>query len=278
MNGKCPNCTHSPKKGGSTTICDGCRAEVHLLCVGLSSDDVRVTRNKSRSIRILCNNCNQLMGELGEFKNILTSLKDDFNKKFASLEEKLVVSNQSDIGGLKKAIENLQKDIKDIKDNKVTCESENNMFEEVVQEITEREKRKRNLVLFGPTEQHQVAAEERILADKALIADILNTANIPTQNVNLKPIRLGKYTPGKNRPIKINLESEDHVHLVIKKARELKNMDRFKHISISLDRTPKQIDDYRNVKKIFDERKNNGETNIKIKYINGYPRIIHLNA
>ena len=147
-----------------------------------------------------------------------------------------------------------------------------------MQEITEREKRKRNLVLFGPIEQHQVAAEERMLADKALVTDILNSANIPAQHVNLKPIRLGRYSLGKNRPIKVSLESEDHVRMIIKKARELKNMDRFKHISISLDRTPKQIDDYRNVKKIFEERKNNGETDIKIKFINGCPKIIHLNA
>lgn len=218
------------------------------------------------------------MGQLGEFKNLLTSLKDDIDKKFSSLEEKLVSSNQSDVRELKKAIDSLQKDLNDLKDNKEIRNSDNNMFDDVVQEITERETRKRNLVLFGPTEQHQVTTEERMLADKALIADILNTADTPTQNLNLKPIRLGRYSPGKNRPIKVTLESEDQVHMIIKKARELKNVDRFKHISISVDRTPKQIEDYRNVKKAFDERKNNGETNIKIKYINGYPRIIHLNA
>ena len=82
MNGNCPNCIHNPRKGGSTTPCDGCKVEVHLSCVGLSSEDIRITRNKSRSIKILCNNCNLFMGQLGEFKNLLTSLKDDFNKKF----------------------------------------------------------------------------------------------------------------------------------------------------------------------------------------------------
>lgn len=278
MNGKCPNCTHSSKQGGSTTPCDGCKAEVHLTCVGLSSDDIRVTRNKSKSIKILCNICNTFMGELGEFKSLLTSMREDFKKQFSSLEDKVCKSNQTDIGELKKAIENLQKDFNDLKGNKSNCNTENmNTFEDIVQEITERDKRKCNLILFGVSEQ-QGTSEDRMLADKTLVTDVLNTVNITPYEANLKPIRLGKYTPEKTRPIKVTLESENQVLIVIKKARELRNMDRYKLISFSLDRTPKQIEYYREVRKSLDERKRNGETDIRIKYVNGIPKIVRLNA
>ncbi|KAJ8944299.1 hypothetical protein NQ318_021228 [Aromia moschata] len=52
-------------------------------------------------------------------------------------------------------------------------------------------------------------------------------------------------------PIKITIEDEQTVHNVLRRAKQLKDSS-FGHISISYDRTPKQIEYYRKVKRELD--------------------------
>ncbi|CAH1972615.1 unnamed protein product [Acanthoscelides obtectus] len=48
---KCPNCLMNTSRQGSSISCDGCNKDVHLTCVGLSADEVRVTRNIHAPLR-----------------------------------------------------------------------------------------------------------------------------------------------------------------------------------------------------------------------------------
>ena len=95
----------------------------------------------------------------------------------------------------------------------------------------------------------------------------------------MNAIRIGKFvaTKGTPRPLKVMVNEESVVHDIILKARNLKNTDNYKNINISLDRTPRQIELYRTVKKQFNERIAAGETNLKIKYVRGVPKIVNLN-
>lgn len=273
---KCPNCSNSVRTG-SSVVCDGCRADVHLTCVGLNADDVRMTRNKSKALKIICNDCQKLMGELGDIKSILMSLKDDFEKRFSNIEAKINQANFSNIQDIKTSLENLQKEIIFLRSDKPDDNTCVPIYEEVIQEISERERRKTNLIVFGIPEQTNVSPKEKVAHDLLEIQNLLKAANCPP-NHEIKAFRIGKEsTTNTIRPIKVILPSEKQVHAVIKKAKELRSNSSYKSVSISFDRTPKQIDHYRQLKKNLEERMKNGETNLKIKYTNGYPKIVHLN-
>lgn len=43
---------------------------------------------------------------------------------------------------------------------------------------------------------------------------------------------------------------------------------------LSSDKTPKEMQYYKEVKKELEERKNNGEENITIKFVNNIPKIV----
>ena len=88
---------------------------------------------------------------------------------------------------------------------------------------------------------------------------------------------MGRYRENSNRPLKVVMENEDQVYCVIKSSTTLRASGTWANISFSFDRTPRQIEHYRRVKSTLQERISNGETNLKIKYVNGCPKIITLN-
>lgn len=274
----CPNCKVVIKPGAPSTPCDGCRAEVHISCVGLSTDDIRVTRNKSRNIKIICNSCNRFMGELGDIKTLMCTMREDFKEKFNKLEEKIAQNNTADFNSLQTSISQLQADFNNFKNSNSPNSSQKSVFDEVFQEFNERQKRKCNLIVFGVPENPELSNEERVNEEKSQISEIIRCSSVSLNGINdIKPIRLGRHIPNKTRPIKVTLESEEQVRQIIGKAKDLKSQQRFTGIFVSFDKTPRQIEQYRQVKNELEERKNKGESNIKITYFNGVPTIKHLN-
>lgn len=273
---RCPNC-NSSNRHGPCTQCDGCCADVHLACVGLNPDDIRFTRNKSKSIKILCNNCTRFMGELGDLTGLMSSIKDEFSQRMASFEEKMSGFGLSDLNELKIAITNLQKEIVEMKTERKDQHTGNNLVDEVIQEMTDRDKRKRNLMVFGLTEDRVASSDCRIVADNEDINSMLKFLNFPHEKLSeIKVIRIGKFSEGKVRPVKIVMPCEDNVRNIIKVAKNLRNT-KYKNVSLGYDRTPTQNQCYRDLKKSLDERIKNGERNIGIKFVNGSPKIVHLN-
>lgn len=76
--------------GGKTNInCNCCQGRLHLSCTGLSENDIKMTKASSKSIKVLCNTCNdKLFKDLkflvasiqADFKVTITSLKKEFKK------------------------------------------------------------------------------------------------------------------------------------------------------------------------------------------------------
>ena len=144
--------------------------------------------------------------------------------------------------------------------------------EKVIQEVAERDKRKNNIIIFG-CEENSASAKDQENADKDHLPNILQTLNITEDNLSF--YRLGKFDPSKSnrRPIKILLSSVDKVSVALRNAYKLRT-SQFSNISVSTDRTPMQLMIYKNMKAELNNRLGNGETNLRIKYQNGIPRII----
>lgn len=237
---KCTCCNGDFEQNKMVT-CGICKKPFSYACVKLTQSEAKAINNTNKNLSWTCEKCLPL----GE-----------------------------DIASLKQVVINLQKEIADFKNLKVNNKLEDFQFEEIIHEIQEREKRKHNLIIYGVKEEPNQNSEERLTQEHLHITDMFSAVSVDSDVTKLT--RLGAYDPSKRspRPLKITLRKEEDVHKMIKKARTIKGIERYKHINISLDRTPKQIELYKKVKTELDSRKNDGEENIRIKYVKGIPQIV----
>lgn len=104
--------------------------------------------------------------------------------------------------------------------------------------------------------------------DKLFISNIFRRIDVSVDPINV--LRSGKAS-NKNRPTRATLPTQYDVFEILKNKRKLKNVDEFKNITISTDRTLIQRNHYKSVIDELNARKNAGENNLFIKYINNLP-------
>lgn len=184
-----------------------------------------------------------------------------------------------DLSGLRLLISALQDEIKALKDSLLVPPAASKIplveMEGIIQEIGEREKRKNNIIIFGCEETGTESRSEQNEVDGSLITDICSSIGLVDDNV--KVFRLGKYDPSQSnrkRPIKVTFSSESNVTLVFRNLAKVRENPKFSALSIFRDRTPMQIQLYKEVKAELNERLNNGESELKIKYTRGIPTIV----
>nr|CAH7754480.1 unnamed protein product [Callosobruchus chinensis] len=92
---------------------------------------------------------------------------------------------------------------------RLRTESRDFDIEDAIEEINERNSRKRNIIIFGLPETNQnVPPEVRQEKDKAEILSVLKTVDPEFVSDSLVPFRLGRFGDNKNRPIKLILKDE----------------------------------------------------------------------
>lgn len=260
----CGNCTTPISSGSSVIQCDGCQTHLHSNCVGLSDGDIKMTRAKSRSIKVVCNICNINMAQFKDIKLMLNSIKNDFSVALGELKcefnDKLDTFKQEFNAKLN------------------TYKPESTNFDDIVEEVEERQSKKRNILIFGMVEPAEgIAVEARIASETVELSAILKSI-VPTLEIaEVLPHRIGRFNGSRCRPVKVTLKSESDVRSVLQNAHKLKTSSDYSHISISSDKTFRQRKIYKELEKELNTRKAQGEDNIKIKYIHGNPKIVHLN-
>lgn len=247
-NAECFCCNASVEKH-LAVICSICKNSYKYSCVALSQSEVRSINVKSKNISWNCVTCNTL---------------------------------GNDIASLKAVILGLQSELRELKANNLKNLSSSVNYEDVIQEVEERQKRRTNIIIFGIAEQSSDLDKNARLSEERLqVAGIINgisPGTVLAENANI--FRLGKFnaTSQKPRPIRLRFDNEHMVQDIIRKfVRARKDNNRFKHISISSDRTPKQLEHLKATKMELEERKNAGEQNIKIQFVRGSPKIVSLN-
>lgn len=228
--------------------CSVCKKFFKNTCVEVSTSEVR-TMNANKGYDWSCKDCRSVGNDLKDLKALILSLQDEIKS--------LKTEHFKMRGAMNANIE----------------------FEEIIEEINERNRRKFNLVISGIEEQSQEqSSAERFEKDKNTIKDVLLKVEPDLSVGNIKPIRLGRFDVNNARPrlLKITLSEEHQVLNIIHKAKTIKNYDEYKQVSIFSDRTPRQINYYKDIKNQLNERTNAGE-NCRIKYVNGVPKIVTLN-
>ena len=116
-------------------------------------------------------------------------------------------------------------------------ESHEDLMSEVANEVDERQKRRKALVI------HNIEENDDDAEDNEEVANILNRS-IDNENLvqqqRWKSYRLGRRTPNRNRTVKVHFQSEDFCKNVLQYARKLSDSNQYKHIVFQPDLTPMQ--------------------------------------
>lgn len=233
-------------------------------------------KNQIREIKLsneqiiskLQNNITEVKLQLNEIKSSTSSIiseQKDIKSHITCLETKLTQEESKII-----SIESQLKTIQSAPQTpSIKLDNQIHVNEQIIREMQDRKYREKNIILVGLPEQQYSSIEERNLKE---FNDVLNITSSVNKDIPkpIKVIRIGKYTPGKARRIKIFYESAES-------AKELlRNKNKFpEHVKIFSDQTPAQQKYLNDLKQELTVRNNNGENNLTIKYIKGTPTIVH---
>lgn len=236
---KCSKCDAEDQK--ETYNCDNCKKILCRRCSELSETEIRCISLKKRRLTFFCKDC----------ENGVMCIPD-----------------------ILKQLELLQKEVLELKEALKT-KTENNMeikqngdYEDMISEMIDRQRRASNIMVANIKEPLGNSQDERSETDKKSIKDILKNINIDTTDI--KVYRIGKFNPGKDRLVKVVLNSSNEALTVLKNKRNI----HIPSIRIFSDQTKQQRDFYRSIKKQLDDLKASGDDTKTIKYINNKPVIV----
>lgn len=188
----------------------------------------------------------------------------------------------SDFNELKAVILKLQAEIMQLKSTGVPSSTQDTLapaeFEKIVSEISEREKRKKNIIVFGLLEVHSSNRSDQAERDATAVREI--TALLGVAEPTVKPFRIGKYDPTKEqlaRPLKVQLMSENDVVTVFRNTCKIKDSEHWSRVTVTSDRTPLQRAFFQTVKSTLDSRIAGGERDLRLVYKSGIPTIVSEN-
>lgn len=265
--------------------CDLCKKVFCRNCNRYGSNEIRVMCTTRNWLKFFCHDCLELINatvkdvpsinkKIDNLEKETRELKDILNDNALSYAQ--VVADTSD---LKKQVEGLNTEVTAQKTkSKVLTQAplgENAAIEHqpasaMVTELIERENRKRNILIFGITENNNPNREDRIKNELELIKSSLQTADPEVRADEIKFHRVGKFTEGKARPIKVIFPTISDAQRILKNKNKLPNTNTW---YIKYDQTAMERAYLSQVLAELEDRKKNGENNLKIKYINSVPKI-----
>lgn len=241
----CTCCGASAETHKSVDCCV-CGKLFKIECVNVSSSEVRRIHQKT-GFTWTCKYCRKFGNDLNGLKSVISALEEELRTIKVSILESTSASRNSLID-----------------------------MEEVIQEISERDKRRNNIVIFGCVESSECTTNnEQIVLDTSVVTDMCSLALVGSDS--LKVSRLGKFDSSqenRRRPIKITFPVETSVITILRNISKIRSNPKFSSLSIFRDRTPMQMQLHQRAKAELTDRINKGETDLKIKYDRGIPKIV----
>lgn len=243
--------------------CDSCNRPFHAPCAGISRNEEIQLKAPKRKIIFHCIECDKPGNKMDI--QIITNLLES---KLNEIKLEIAALKQSTLGNESKCL----------------------LMEDVISEIEERKKRSNNIMIFKLPELATQNRQESEEHDENAVNDILSQIQIAhidpgtqgnrmsqTSSANnsnpicLRTFRIGKPTNSQPRPLKVVLNNESAVLNVLRNKNPVCNQLK---ISISRDNTPSQQQALKEIRETLEKRKEEGEADITIRYINGSPKIV----
>lgn len=283
----CKICETNISGNSHSLECTKCKKWIHKKCTGLSSEEYNKTtiEIKKTSFKWVCSPCGiskvrmdspkveiqPRISTKGQFTiadvmEKLENIERKYDEVLKMYENQVKVNQelQTEITTLKLQVQKLS-----------TEKDETQAPLEAAREMHDRENRKNNILFFGCSETLLEPATDQVgNLDTQIVNDIIHSVCPEMNLTQLKTYRLGKKTEEKIRPIKVCLNSSKDARAVFFKAKEISKNPTYKHVAIGLDKTPREIAEYKALRAQLTERLNNGEQNLRIKYFRDVPKII----
>lgn len=295
---KCPACVRSGRRLRSASVNSvkmiqssqdaASGAPSQSASSSQSSDQFDIVLRELRAIRSLQEN---IVSDLAAVKLSQTRLSEDLNARVMSLknsvdgcnatlaehvvsirchEERLVAITDK----VSKIEDELTSTAASASDPSRSSIAGDVTFDQVAAEFEERQRRRLNVMVFGLPESSssEVAARREHDADR--LSTLFDRIQVGLELSDCKIVRIGSRREGGNRPIRISLPSRDGVVMLLKNASKIRNFQDLKNVSISFDKTPRQQVQYRQLKQQLVRRQRDGERGLRIRTIDGTPRIV----
>lgn len=256
----CATCKCVVKKEEFGMQCEVCQAWFHSKCVNMKDELYLMMRDgDAQNFHWFCHTCNQSAND------ILQSLRDIQTR---------VVQNEATINAVHKKVELLEKQLKDqetaVKNSELNIDTIiKDRVEVTMKEFEDKERRKKNIVLFGIPEADISDIEEKKRNDAEQFKTVCNELGVPEiANNSVNIFRLGKTNPKNgSRPLKVLLSSESQKQQILSKSRNLINSQnhQLKKVSIKPDLTFKEREARKKLVIELKERQTKGEKDLIIR-------------
>lgn len=294
---KCSSCLQGGRKLRSGSVSSAVPVLASTQASTQTSNDLSSTSLLNMilsEIKEVKNMQQSIVLDINAIKESQTKMREEFNARCSALENSLsncdllLTEHSRNISCHNDRFSEVEQNIEGIKANFATAMStletlksgmgSGSTVDDVLLELSEREARKNNLILFNMPESTMEDVEGRKRADeqsvRQLFSDITKT---DISRAFVKVVRIGGRSGNKIRPLKIVLQSETLVADILRGTPQLRGLPQYHGIAVSSDRTPGQRQQYRLLKQQLAERVASGERNLKIRNITGIPRIVREN-
>lgn len=224
----------------NAVACDSCDRKMHRACSGLTASEIKVMdlRN-NRQLKFFCQDCLEGLAAVPKLLKQLSVLQTQFKEFKAKLDLLEDPTTETPVRTTK-----LQP-----------------MNESVIKEISERQQRASNVMIFNLEKSND---------DKQKISKLFD--EIGASSVQIKQVsRVGKPNKNGHQALKVVLNTCEDVKRVLKCKSKL---DRSRAIFINADLTSDQREYLNSIKTQLRDRIAGGETDLTISYIHGVPHII----
>lgn len=211
----------------------------------------------SKMLDLLMENNNNLQSVLGEIGNT---------------QKQRIEKLEYEISELKKTVHNLEQKEPLNVEGTDRYEKKNSINEndtKIFSELQDRNNRSKNILMYNVPESSHNDTHLRIESDKAQVQDVLTKLNVSTDD--FKVIRLGKrkLESNKPRPLKVIFTNTNTARQCLYSKKKLNDSN----ISVNADLTHLQREKIKKLREEYNDRLEQGEKDIIIKYIQGEPQI-----
>lgn len=230
-----------------------------------ATKQIKGTDDILKAIECIRSSQDKLLAAHNSLGNELKSSLNTLTSRFDSLA--------TEISELRNKVDHLESKVLALESNNSANPS--SPITDVIQEFTERDRCKFNVIMHGIPESTSTNFSTRVNDDKIIVRDIflILSTDIPNE---FKPFRLGKPTSSTSRPIKVIFGSHDAASIALTSFRcaKAQNRNYLPLTSLVRDKTLLERQQLRTCHLELERRSAAGEIDLTISYINGTPNVI----
>ena len=266
--------------------CYWCSQWEHRACANIKESELVVLSSTSKNILFFCSSCLLVLPDaLSSHSQLVNALQTGFQSVENKLSQEMGSQISAQFGStckkLQKSIDELSLNIDKLttQNNNIQMEIDNtsesfstpaqprsyasvvspsNAALSIADELADREKRKKNVIVYNFPEASDLEA------DRVSFLDLCTKVYNSDISVN-KLVRLGKKSTGKHRPLLICLKHDEDKSLILSQSYPLRRNSQYSDVFMAPDRTKFEREKHKKLVEELKERRSQGEKDLVIR-------------